>query len=411
MKEADAIKLFVGQIPRNLEEKDLKPIFEQFGKIYELTVIKDKYTGMHKGCAFLTYCARESALKAQSALHEQKTLPGMNRPIQVKPADSEGRGGCAFVKFQGHSEAQAAINSLHGSRTMPGASSSLVVKFADTEKERGLRRMQQVASQLGIFSPMTLNFPAYNAYTQAVNAQLVQQQALVAQSAYLSPVATVAAVQMQQMAALNANGIIATPITPSSGTNTPPTIAATPVPALPPPIGVNGYSTAPTNGQQGTETLYTNGVHTYQAQNPAAALDPLQQAYAGMQHYTAAYPAAYGLVGQPFPQQPTLVAQQHQQPQQQQQREGPEGCNIFIYHLPQEFSDSEMLQMFLPFGNVISAKVFVDRATNQSKCFGFVSFDNPASAQAAIQAMNGFQIGMKRLKVQLKRPKDANRPY
>uniref|UniRef100_A0A3Q2ZTQ0 Cugbp, Elav-like family member 3b n=1 Tax=Kryptolebias marmoratus TaxID=37003 RepID=A0A3Q2ZTQ0_KRYMA len=433
MKEADAIKLFVGQIPRNLEEKDLKPIFEQFGKIYELTVIKDKYTGMHKG---------------------RSLPPDMNRPIQVKPADSEGRGedrklfvgmlgkqqsdedvrrlfepfgsieectvlrgpdgtskGCAFVKFQGHAEAQAAINSLHGSRTMPGASSSLVVKFADTEKERGLRRMQQVASQLGIFSPMTLNFPAYNAYTQA----LVQQQALVAQSAYLSPVATVAAVQMQQMAALNANGIIATPITPitpSSGTNTPPTIAATPVPAIPPPIGVNGYSNvaAPTNGQQ-TETLYTNGVHPYQAQSPAAALDPLQQAYAGMQHYTAAYPAAYGLVGQPFPQQPTLVAQQHQQPQQQQQREGPEGCNIFIYHLPQEFSDSEMLQMFLPFGNVISAKVFVDRATNQSKCFGFVSFDNPASAQAAIQAMNGFQIGMKRLKVQLKRPKDANRPY
>nr|XP_029509553.1 CUGBP Elav-like family member 3 isoform X1 [Oncorhynchus nerka] len=377
----------------------------------------------------------------------------MNRPIQVKPADSEGRGedrklfvgmlgkqqsdedvkrlfepfgtidectvlrgpdgtskGCAFVKYQGHAEAQAAISTLHGSRTLPGASSSLVVKFADTEKERGLRRMQQVASQLGIFSPtMTLNFPAYNAYTQAVSAQaIVQQQALVAQSAYLSPVATVASLQMQQMAALNANGIIATPITSSSessscqsqyllhcdwssrfaGTNTPPTISATPVPSLPPPLGVNGYS-PPTNGQQASEALYTNGIHAYQA----------------------AYPAAYGLVGQHFPQQPTLVAQQHQQPQQQQQREGPEGCNIFIYHLPQEFSDSEMLQMFLPFGNVISAKVFVDRATNQSKCFGFVSFDNPSSAQTAIQAMNGFQIGMKRLKVQLKRPKDANRPY
>eukprot|EP00070_Physeter_catodon_P014602 XP_023971932.1 CUGBP Elav-like family member 3 isoform X11 [Physeter catodon] len=446
MKEPDAIKLFVGQIPRHLEEKDLKPIFEQFGRIFELTVIKDKYTGLHKGCAFLTYCARDSALKAQSALHEQKTLPGMNRPIQVKPADSESRGGrfctlgfnpspsirrprtwnrklfvgmlgkqqtdedvrkmfepfgtidectvlrgpdgtskgCAFVKFQTHAEAQAAINTLHSSRTLPGASSSLVVKFADTEKERGLRRMQQVATQLGMFSPIALQFGAYSAYTQA----LMQQQAalVAAHSAYLSPMATMAAVQMQHMAAINANGLIATPITPSSGTSTPPAIAATPVSAIPAALGVNGYSPVPTQptGQPAPDALYPNGVHPYPAQSPAAPVDPLQQAYAGMQHYTGpAYPAAYSLVAPAFPQPPALV--------QQQQREGPDGCNIFIYHLPQEFTDSEILQMFVP--------------------FGFVSFDNPASAQAAIQAMNGFQIGMKRLKVQLKRPKDANRPY
>ncbi|XP_060797407.1 CUGBP Elav-like family member 5a isoform X16 [Neoarius graeffei] len=428
MKDQDAIKLFIGQIPRNLEEKDLKPLFEQFGKIHELTVLKDRYTGMHKGCAFLTYCARESAIKAQNALHEQKTLPGMTRPIQVKPADSESRGedrklfvgmlnkqqteedvyrlfepygvieectvlrgpdgnskGCAFVKFSTHAEAQSAISALHGSQTMPGASSSLVVKFADTDKERTIRRMQQMVGQFGIFNPaIALPFSTYSSY-----AQLMQQQAaLMAAShgGYLTPSVAFPATQIHQMGALNINSLPPTPMTPVSGDSPPANITSSAVPSIVTPI-VNGFTGIPhqPNGHPAVEAVYANGLPPYSTQSPTAA-DTLQQAFTGVQQYTGtAYPATtLTPIGQSLPPPPQVI-------QQQQQREGPEGCNLFIYHLPQEFGDNELMQMFLP--------------------FGFVSFDNPASAQAAIQAMNGFQIGMKRLKVQLKRPKDASRPY
>ncbi|XP_054159080.1 CUGBP Elav-like family member 2 isoform X3 [Oppia nitens] len=91
------------------------------------------------------------------------------------------------------------------------------------------------------------------------------------------------------------------------------------------------------------------------------------------------------------------------------QIEGPEGANLFIYHLPPEFTDNDLIATFSPFGNVISAKVFIDKNSNLSKCFGFVSYDNQMSAQTAIQTMHGFQIRNKRLKVQLKKTRD--KPY
>jgi CUG-BP- and ETR3-like factor len=51
-------------------------------------------------------------------------------------------------------------------------------------------------------------------------------------------------------------------------------------------------------------------------------------------------------------------------------REGPAGANLFVYHLPHDLTDADLATAFNSFGNVISAKVYVDKYTGESKGFG-----------------------------------------
>uniref|UniRef100_A0AAY4CFY9 RRM domain-containing protein n=1 Tax=Denticeps clupeoides TaxID=299321 RepID=A0AAY4CFY9_9TELE len=456
--DIDAIKMFVGQIPRSWSEDQLRELFEPYGAVYEINVLRDRSQNppQSKGCCFVTYYTRKAALEAQNALHNMKILPGMHHPIQMKPADSEKnnavedrklfigmiskkcnendirlmfspygqieecrilRGtdglsrGCAFVTFTARQMAQSAIKSMHQSQTMEGCSSPIVVKFADTQKDKEQKRIaQQLQQQM-----QQLNAASMWGNLTGLNSLGPQYLAVRATSArmlfYVDPRPPAGLSAMQNLAALAA-AASATQATPTGSSAL--TTSSSPLSVL--------TSSGTTNGQQLQSSWDTcKGWSPFsEFLNRMAALNGglgsgglsngsgstmealTQAAYSGIQQYAAA--ALPSLYNQSLLSQQSVSAAGSQ-------KEGPEGANLFIYHLPQEFGDQDLLQMFMPFGNVISAKVFIDKQTNLSKCFGFVSYDNPVSSQAAIQSMNGFQIGMKRLKVQLKRSKNDSKPY
>jgi RNA recognition motif-containing protein len=48
-EQIDLFKLFVGQIPKDMDELALRPYFEEFGPIVEVSVIRDNITMMSKG--------------------------------------------------------------------------------------------------------------------------------------------------------------------------------------------------------------------------------------------------------------------------------------------------------------------------------------------------------------------------
>jgi RNA recognition motif-containing protein len=82
---------------------------------------------------------------------------------------------------------------------------------------------------------------------------------------------------------------------------------------------------------------------------------------------------------------------------------GPSGCNVFVFHIPPEWTEFHLRQLFSVYGFLVSVTVVRDKNTQLSRGFGFVSYDNPFSAHSAMMHMNGFTVGNKRLKVQLKR--------
>ena len=83
------------------------------------------------------------------------------------------------------------------------------------------------------------------------------------------------------------------------------------------------------------------------------------------------------------------------------------GKKLYVGNLSFDVDSSELQRMFEPFGTVQSAQVVTDRETGRSRGFGFVEMGSDQEAQAAIDALNGQQMGSRALTVNEAKPREA----
>lgn len=81
------------------------------------------------------------------------------------------------------------------------------------------------------------------------------------------------------------------------------------------------------------------------------------------------------------------------------------GKKLYVGNMGYEVSSADLEQLFAPHGQVQSAQVINDRATGQSKGFGFVEMGSDEEARAAIAALNGQDHGGRPLTVNEAKPR------
>lgn len=81
------------------------------------------------------------------------------------------------------------------------------------------------------------------------------------------------------------------------------------------------------------------------------------------------------------------------------------GKKLYVGNLGYDVNDAALTQLFQEYGTIGSANVIMDKATGQSKGFGFVEMGSDSEAQAAIAALNGRDHGGRALTVNEAKPR------
>jgi RNA recognition motif-containing protein len=85
------MNIYVGNLPFNLGEEDLKEIFEEYGEITSAKIISDKFTGRSKGFGFVEMDSDEEANNAIKELNNAE-VGGRNIKVNESKPRSNDRG-------------------------------------------------------------------------------------------------------------------------------------------------------------------------------------------------------------------------------------------------------------------------------------------------------------------------------
>ncbi len=83
--------------------------------------------------------------------------------------------------------------------------------------------------------------------------------------------------------------------------------------------------------------------------------------------------------------------------------------NIYVGNLSFGVTEDELKQAFGAFGTVESARIITDKFSGKSKGFGFVEMPSKQEAQAAIEGLNGTDLGGREINVNEARPRTEGR--
>ncbi len=80
--------------------------------------------------------------------------------------------------------------------------------------------------------------------------------------------------------------------------------------------------------------------------------------------------------------------------------------NIYVGNLSFDVSDAQLQEAFGAHGTVNKANVVTDRDTGRSRGFGFVEMANDDEGKAAIEALNGSDLGGRAINVNVAKPRE-----